>query len=765
MKLSTTILVALSCIATLEAGFAQRSPQMTSQPIVAGSESVNSKPGPPQGQPNQTANIKKVPVLQASASEVVRAIGDSCPDVSLKALGKEIVIIPSKIGSQDQPEKAVEICKQVIAAMDQHIFSEGHVVQLWNNREADLFATAFKDVIPGVTPIAIGKNLLVIPSVDDDQKAKEIKRMVSLADLPRAQVDLHLLSAQISSSNADATAKMARKIESIVQSYNYELGAALDRGWSKVEKLERPDFDPQFYDYIANRLILDPKGSDGKSFICSDKNGADVDNLWDHGAAEYCLGYTDAFNFNVPSLSKLIFLLTASANPPEMVHSVIDSMEQIQDVDGKDQSQVFEKKVNLAIANGKDTDKPSLGNCEQWDNDRLGSQRSKTESHVGQMDRPATHPQFGCFRSQLLKSLEDRPSRLRSLRVAIADFLYQYKMAVQYPHSFVPYDLQRTAAQLDTQLEPIMSSLNRDIRAYLNFVEDEIAQASREKNASFTSTGVITVHSTSSIQAKSTVETANTFESPSAPTVNDLPTALLDAEKNNPTIAKDNLTGHAASGLLAGLNLSKGRLIRLGRSLDITVTPTEVTDGSAADLEISLSSIDSPADTSSFNSIMDDKSKVDDTDRISKHIVNTTIRVPVLRIFDISTFSASLTRRKTSIPLLPPLLEVPYVGNLFKLPLGTSKAFHRSIVVGAAIIVPTASDIAHSIPFSADRLRESPMQASDANRVAERSRVYHKCLMAYWAKPKFQGSSNRAPEIEECSREQTTLAETPVAPH
>jgi hypothetical protein len=79
-------------------------------------------------------------------------------------------------------------------------------------------------------------------------------------------------------------------------------------------------------------------------------------------------------------------------------------------------------------------------------------------------------------------------------------------------------------------------------------------------------------------------------------------------------------------------------------------------------------------------------------------------------------FSASLRRKNRSFPLLPPFVELPYIGSLVRLPLAADPTFHRSFAVASAIVVPTAADLAFGIPFLGDR-KVVPVLRSDAQPV------------------------------------------------
>jgi hypothetical protein len=74
-----------------------------------------------------------------------------------------------------------------------------------------------------------------------------------------------------------------------------------------------------------------------------------------------------------------------------------------------------------------------------------------------------------------------------------------------------------------------------------------------------------------------------------------------------------------------------------------------------------------------------------------------------MKLFELSSFSASLRRKNRSFPLIPPFVELPYIGSLVRIPLSSDPTFHRSFAIAGAIVVPTAADLAFGIPFVGDR--------------------------------------------------------------
>lgn len=90
------------------------------------------------------------------------------------------------------------------------------------------------------------------------------------------------------------------------------------------------------------------------------------------------------------------------------------------------------------------------------------------------------------------------------------------------------------------------------------------------------------------------------------------------------------------------------------------------------------------------------------TSRVANHDTTTRVRVDSIKLFEVSSFSAVVARSHSRFPLLPPFVEIPYIGTFAGIPLGAAKEFHSSTAIISAYVVPTASDIAFGIRFSPD---------------------------------------------------------------
>jgi hypothetical protein len=149
----------------------------------------------------------------------------------------------------------------------------------------------------------------------------------------------------------------------------------------------------------------------------------------------------------------------------------------------------------------------------------------------------------------------------------------------------------------------------------------------------------------------------------------------------------------------------------IGRELLFSVTPHTLPGASSAELEVELTAAES-GDPSLYAS--GKNVGPDNVSNVARHYVKTRVRVESVKMFELSAFSALIQRPRNKVPLVPPLIELPWVGSLLSLPLSGAKEYHRSTAFVSAVIVPTAADLAYGIEFAPDRRIVERPAAGDA---------------------------------------------------
>jgi len=78
--------------------------------------------------------------------------------------------------------------------------------------------------------------------------------------------------------------------------------------------------------------------------------------------------------------------------------------------------------------------------------------------------------------------------------------------------------------------------------------------------------------------------------------------------------------------------------------------------------------------------------------RFATNEVTNRVRVDPIKLFEVSSFTAVLRNDRSRFPLLPPFVEIPYIGTLAGIPLPSAKQYHSSTAVLSALVVPTSVD-------------------------------------------------------------------------
>ncbi|MGA2851228.1 MAG: hypothetical protein ABSE46_19675 [Terracidiphilus sp.] len=352
------------------------------------------------------------------------------------------------------------------------------------------------------------------------------------------------------------------------------------------------------------------------------------------------------------------------------------------------------------------------------------------------------------------------PDKLRifgQARAAIADFLYHYKMSVQYPHEFTPYDLTHSAEEMNKSVRPFIDAFNRDLAAYQQ-ISQYLLNAKTTGGGTkewfgngkgrFNYNALVSVHTISGSEAIVDTTTESYLDTLSMPTLagllSSLNTALPEASSsgggsgatstssttttNGATTTTSSTTQPVvptskpakAQGILSNLSLNEAQVLagaigafqpnhaHIGRQTTIDVLPESLSGASSAELQVALHSSDG-ANPPSFVWSAPGGPSDPEVSRFSNSSISTRIRVDSVKMFEVASFSAELLASRKNIPIAPvPLVQLPYIGSVFSIPLHPAREYHSNIAVMSAVIIPTATDLASGIRFVSDRLVEPP---------------------------------------------------------
>jgi hypothetical protein len=681
------------------------------------------------------------------AQEIANKVAASVPGITVAAIPNDTDDALVITWDKDPLAAAVADLLKIIDGLDAADtagYASSHIIRLYNNRQATDIAKKLNSFQFGSQKITVtnqGEDLLILTGSAPGSEAAidELKRYIAVMDLPRPQLALNLWSVQISSGKRDEVTNDSEDVRRIVNSYNSVLAESYDRGWAVITYLKdhtnshQPEWlDKSFSDYIGKRFIscspfYATGGAPTQLCLAEDDptHKKELPNrTFLHACAkgQYCLGYTFAFDPLKASLTNLFFVLAAADRPAAVAASVVECMQSNSPQCGQRKGQdLLENvlKISPKTQEGGKTCKfdlepeagcqPAVKQDTTPDTNLASRERECAASDLDQYTLDLASPDselmprrlhFECFAAEL-QNVFGSSRRTGLTRAAIADFLFHYKMSVEYPHDFVPYDLSHSADTLDSWFHPLLAAYNQDLAALLQALRGWRSLTTKQ----FKSEGIVSVSVISGNPASVDAKTANSFESTTPFTIAEFLNQLKAAESSTPALLKNNLSAEEANAIVAAFNVQKPTNISIGRDLSLTATAFSLATGSAADLKVTMAAKDDGQPQQTFPS-SGTKNDINPS-RVASHTVDTTVRVESTKLFELSTLSAELTYRGNSVPV-PVVGELPWIGPAFRWPGKVHKVFHRSFAIISAVIVPNAADLAEGMPFTTDRILAIP---------------------------------------------------------
>jgi hypothetical protein len=575
----------------------------------------------------------------------------------------------------------------------------------------------------------------------DDALVTERKRILALLDLPRPEMIINAWVMQNSTSNPAAMGLFARTMRDLVAGYNLAIERVEMKGYEFVKgRTESPDyFDRDFYSYIADRFIADtysqsartsPQDAAQKFLDTSPATMADsADTLTkQYGicpAKRYCLGYDDLFQPLKPRLPDFLLTLIAAAHP------LTEATQAIAHVEGP-RTPVTAESACEGPAFGSRLVRELHDRCRAiWTNLGLDRELLPVASSCAADDyknilsslmnsgaggQPRVY--LRCF----ARAAETFMPHVGLLRSAIVDFLFHYKLSQQYPHEFGPYELSHSADALNTALSPLIDGFNQDIVAYQTFMRADVQFQVERLNSdtdqrccvkrlfgldkpSFFNDGLVTVRTISGQPTQVNTTSQSYLDSSTAPSLSNLLSGA--GSPGSGASGTSSLAGVLSSGaqptaaVLANvLNAYQSSTIQIGRMLNLSVVPRSLSTASSAEIGVTLLADETSAGPQYTGGTPGGAAQ--NTSRVANHDITTRIRVESVKLFEVSSFSAIVERSRSRFPLLPPFIELPYIGTIAGIPIPGAKEYHSSTAVMSAMVVPTAADLAYGLRFTYD---------------------------------------------------------------
>ena len=577
------------------------------------------------------------------------------------------------------------------------------VQRLYYFHDPAAVATLINNSFPNVQAQAIQPDTVVLSDpadLDDDARHSALKsaqRTITRLDQPRPQVSVDAWSLQLATTNEHHLGRVIPSLEDLAGNYNIAIDRSIGYGWNYLsQQISNPaNLDPMMLDYLTYTTRIN-EHSEVERWNQSWSSVAPPPLDYDPG---YGLGFASLYYPLTPNLLDMLVTF-ASLKYPSQAVEIIDKMETPLDSAGH--------QVKAPHGHVK-------GFCRERDEDSYGIKDKNKKDRALTKTAPQTM-QLECvydaLRSGLLveQAQPTATSALGQFRAALADFLFQYKLMVEYPDDFHSYLEPIAADTLDSAFQPIVEAFNEDLSVFQAQLQAQIAETLRETpDITYGYGGVVSVKVLGNQLGSVTTSTQNYFDATPAPTLNDL---LSNLQNENATAQKSPLTSLLSSvpqakavELLTVLGQTltpKPTTAHLGRGLDMSVTAHTLSGAYGAELDLSVKSTENGASLTQAGST----TTTDDLNsRVSQHTIDTHVRVDTLKLFKISTLSAVLARGQAPWKPIDPLFEVSALGLLIKRPLKPKEVYTQSLVFVDAMVVPTAADLGFGVPLIEDQIK------------------------------------------------------------
>jgi hypothetical protein len=513
---------------------------------------------------------------------------------------------------------------------------------------------------------------------DEDSRWKALssaERTIAKLDQPHPQVSVDAWSLQLATKDKDELHKVIPKLENLAAAYNDAIDSSIGGGWTFLSRhlSNSNNLDPFLRDYLTSTSRVHENG-------IVERSASGLLPQTTHG---YGLGFATLYYPLTPNLIDMLVSLSSVQTPTASAQAMLAAMGTPPPVD--------------ASLSCREQDEHAYSGVTQPDHFHMACVYRALLDRGGLL-APSPGP--------------NATSQLGQLRGALADFLFHYKLMVEYSDEFHLHQEPIAADTLDSAFAPVVSAFNEDLSVFQANLQSQVARVLRDdrqfKGITYGYGGLVSLKVLGNQPGSVNTATQNYFDATPAPTLNDLFSNLqtegTSVQSSPLSSLVTSLAPEKAVELLTVLGQTltpKPTTAHLGRGLDMTVTAHTLSGAYGAELDLSVQSTENGAGlTQAGGSTVSD----DLNSRVSQHSVDTHVRINSFKLFNVSTLSSTLARGQAPWKPIDPAFEIPALGFLIKRQLKPKEVYTQSLVFVDALVVPTAIDLGYGVPMIDDEL-------------------------------------------------------------
>jgi hypothetical protein len=665
-----------------------------------------------------------LPAGTGKACDIANALVNSNPYINEITAIDDSRLLISLSGSTPDNEAVEDQLKKLVVDLGSPNtpaapIADTIIQRLYYNHDPKAVATIISDIYPSVAAQALPPDAVVLSDRADlnDETRRETlqsaQRAIARIDQPRPQVSVDAWSLQLATKDPDSLGRTIPKLEDLAGAYNEAIDRSLIGGWEYLSQQTggEEQFDGSLRSYLTwtTRVKADGSVTRLKQPYASKDPANPTTNDQTTPDSGYGLGFATLYSGLTPNLIDMLVTLVSLKSPRSIADTMLTQMgtkapDNSRNTCREQDEAEYDKEINA----DQELRKPDM---DAFTKVKGGSQATlPTPPHPKYL-------QLACVREALVDQLfaeygtgqHPSTSSLGQMRAALADFLFHYKMMVEYPEDFQSYLEPMAADTLDSALGPIVSAFDDDLSVFQSSLQRQIATAIKreDKGLSYGYGGLVSLKVLSGQPGDVKTATQNYFDVTPPATLNDLLTNLQTEGASVSAKPLSSLVTSLAPAKAVELLTALGQTLtpktttaHLGRGLDLDVTAHALSGAIGAELDLSVQSTENGAGLIQAGAA---KPTDDFNSRVSQHSVDTHVRVDSINLFRVSTLSSTLARGQAPWKPFDPI-EVPVLSLLVKVPKSPMIVHTQSVVFVDAVVVPTAADLGYGEPFIDDQM-------------------------------------------------------------